>query len=280
MTKFQVGDRGHARGESYFGKDLSGILLEVYSTTTIAGDGYIGVKEVNGKGSYVIRNSQFCVTQPTKPTKNQRISALEDKVAKLEKVVAELTNRRPLKPNLALLEEVKKKLGVESVQSVQNQSNNQKRAAIIEKAKRFVEDCRIEYRGFEFKFYPNAKKRAVVALVYGKGDGYLLYKSIAKCHPHDVFNEHIGKAIALGRALCSDVSEFEQAVQPDEVVIGMEVATTRDYPESVDGPVRKGDVFKIVDSVNDFNKEAQLGSGISENCRITNDTNAQYEEVK
>lgn len=110
---------------------------------------------------------------------------------------------------------------------------NQQRAAIIEKAKAFVKNIVGEYDTFNttvgrYKdqcvrpiFYVNEKKRAITILIYGAFGKELIFKGLAKCNPADVFNEHIGKAIALGRALGLDVSEFEQAVQPTEKVLGM-----------------------------------------------------------
>src|SRR5690606_20841595 len=119
------------------------------------------------------------------------------------------------------------------------------RTEIIEKSKGFVEDCKKDTRWHgrsylvlipegsgsswicDVRFEVNENKRSVTALLYWKPNHYkkgeLKAKGIAKCDPSDVFNEHIGKAIALGRALGLDVSEFEQAVQPNEVVVGMHV---------------------------------------------------------
>lgn len=94
MTKFNVGDKGHCRGVSYFGKDLAGILLQVFSTSASTGEKYMRVKEVHGKGKYIILKSSFIVTEPVKPTKNQRITALEEKVKYLQSVVDSLTHKK------------------------------------------------------------------------------------------------------------------------------------------------------------------------------------------
>lgn len=119
-------------------------------------------------------------------------------------------------------------------ETIKTLTPNRQRAAIIEKAKKFVEDLKDEegkyskttplgYRYLDFEFVVNRGKRTVVALgrlFYYPPTHKVYEKGIAKCNPSDVFNEHIGKAIALGRALGLDVSEFEQAVQPNEVVAG------------------------------------------------------------
>lgn len=128
-------------------------------------------------------------------------------------------------------------------------TKNQQRAEIIEKAKKFVEETEKYLKQPEadrtkgnyiyqesssiLEFVINEEKRTIVALLYNKyHEKQLNGKGIAKCDPNDVFNQHIGKAIALGRALGLDVSEFEQAVQPSGVVSGMKIKSNY-----------KGDIF-------------------------------------
>ena len=56
-------------------------------------------------------------------------------------------------------------------------------------------------------FFVNKRKRVVVAKIYSnhvtntQGDGTYIATGIARCAPSDVFIEHVGKAIALRRAL-------------------------------------------------------------------------------
>ncbi|MFP7199724.1 hypothetical protein SFC08_02005 [Lysinibacillus halotolerans] len=168
---------------------------------------------------------------------------------------------------------------------------NQQRAEIIEKAKKFVEvksECvkdspyvkggivrkKIEnpnfynYAAVEVEFIINQEKRTVVSLVKFK-DGSIMTKGIAKCNPSDVFNEHIGKAIALGRALGLDVSEFEQAVQPT-LAIGQEVRNI--WSQNV---TRITKTFETSDT-NSLGYIQSQGT----DYKIINDTNAQYEGDK
>lgn len=58
------------------------------------------------------------------------------------------------------------------------------------------------------EFIINYEKKTIVALVKGPTSKILRGKGIAKCDPADVFNVHIGKAIALYRALGKDVPDF------------------------------------------------------------------------
>lgn len=124
------------------------------------------------------------------------------------------------------------KFGIQNVKII---TPNQLRAEIIEKAKGFVEKAirhglidgeegvgltnavlHDEFYVVEFK-EKATKMTALVTKAWRSGKKKSTKPDCigrAKCDPSDVFNEHIGKAIALGRALGLDVSEFEQAVQP------------------------------------------------------------------
>lgn len=136
---------------------------------------------------------------------------------------------------------------------------NQQRAAIIEKAKKFVDEHKSKYRS-EW----NIVGHTVQILIYDSNGMLMMFRQ-AKCNPSDVFNENIGKAIALGRALGLDVSEFEQAVQPNEAVYGMIMERY-----SV-----KGEYREVAPNYVHF-KTCTLGSDTAKYGRIINDTNAIY----
>jgi len=82
--------------------------------------------------------------------------------------------------------------------------------------------CSKEYEATdEVQFIVNNEKRTVVALIKWLGSSDVWAKGIAKCAPTDCFNAHIGKAIALRRALGLDVpAEYLNAPQPTEVRVG------------------------------------------------------------
>lgn len=74
---------------------------------------------------------------------------------------------------------------------------------------------------FEAEFIVNKEKRTVVALIKGRNSRHVYTRGIAKCAPGDCFNVHIGKAIALRRALGLAVpDEYLNAPQPTEVRVG------------------------------------------------------------
>jgi hypothetical protein len=111
----------------------------------------------------------------------------------------------------------------------------------IEQAKKDVEELQrtpnievINSRGRRESFYPegagscdkvefvvNREKRTVVALLKYMHENKAWANGVAKCDPTDTFNEHIGKAIALRRALGLEIpDEYIYAPQPTEVRVG------------------------------------------------------------
>lgn len=166
---------------------------------------------------------------------------------------------------------------------------NQQRAAIIEKAKAFVKNIVGEYDTFNTTFgrykdqcvkptfHVNEKKRAITVLIYGAFGKQLIFKGITKCNSNDVFNEPIGKAIALGRALGLEVSEFEQAVQPNEVVPGHIIAWNEVSNEPHKVIKRNGDWFDFTNLFNNKDYNNFEYCEIEEFTTILNDTNAKYE---
>ena len=188
---------------------------------------------------------------------------------------------------------------LELVVEEQGKSPNELRAEVIQRAKEVLELWKRnsfvgleDYQNSELpfpcnhwsmvaEFVINPEKRTVVALLKGHETLRLATKGIAKCAHDDVFNEHIGKAIALGRALGKDVSEFENAIQPTEPVIGHVVEGIesvgfyrRDRKFTLTS--KQGDSFYYAEAKeyepnepDDFIFNDQIG-------KIVDDTNAQY----
>ncbi|MDR9852921.1 hypothetical protein RJP21_04810 [Paenibacillus sp. VCA1] len=93
------------------------------------------------------------------------------------------------------------------------------------------------------EFIVNRDKRTVVALISLIG-GKPFRKGIAKCAPNDVFNAHIGKAIALRRALGLEVpAEYLNVPNPTEVRVGDVVIGILSGVKAVVHHVGNGDVI-------------------------------------
>lgn len=128
---------------------------------------------------------------------------------------------------------------------LKRKSNQQLRDEIVERAKADVNNLkdgryyRVEsdtiFTRFDClaDFVVNSEKRTVVAILKGAGSGRVRAKGIAKCTPTDCFNVHIGKAIALRRALGLYVpSEYYNAPQPEEVRVGDVVLRRGEHSEA------------------------------------------------
>lgn len=274
MTKFKVGDKVQFI-ENYSDYKIG----DVVKVTGFWGSGIeFAGKHGNGSALY----ERFKLAE-LKPTKNQRITALENEVAELKLIVHELRGKKPIEVSTPIVED--KPL-----------TPNQQRAAIIEKAKAFVKNIVGEYDTFNttvgrYKdqcvrpiFHVNEKKRAITVLIYGAFGNQLIFKGITKCNPNDVFNEYIGKAIALGRALGLDVSEFEQAVQPTVAVgqlLGRSYTLTDPTRWKVDDLNDTGKNLTIINNeFESLNGETADGGYLPDETwyKIVDDTNANYKE--
>jgi hypothetical protein len=94
-------------------------------------------------------------------------------------------------------------------------------------------------------FIINREKRTIVALLRGHWRPIPYAQGVAKYAPTDCFNVHIGKAIALRRALGLDVPiEYLNAPQPTEVRVG-DIVTT------IEGSHFDGTPYKVQRIAND-----------------------------
>lgn len=153
-----------------------------------------------------------------KPSKKQRIEALEREVAALKAEMEALRGAKNPKTANQLRAEV-----IADAKSFVKKHTDKKGTACLE-----VPDSRPGRSGWfvsEVRFEINAEKRTVVALAIGGVSGRVVEKAIAKCAPDDVFNADIGKAIAAGRLFGLDVERFVNAPKPTEVVVGQRVNT-------------------------------------------------------
>ena len=89
-------------------------------------------------------------------------------------------------------------------------ASNKNRKKVIEIAKVFVES----YTNKDMVFYHKKNNEVIVELKSSHE------KASAKCNSDDVFNIHIGQAIALGRLIGINVSIFTNAPQPKKIVVG------------------------------------------------------------
>lgn len=298
MAKFKVGDKVRIIAEGAAGLPIGteAKVIEVDRDGAV----YLDVNNVYGNKAFYLACNIELVTP--KLTKNQRITTLEQTVADLQAEVEALKAAQKL-PTMTVKADVDVAKIAESlakaIEKLAPKSPNEQRKAIIDEAKAFVVELSDIIRGaheretkfgrlndvgctFVLKpeFHINDKKRVVTVLMKGANvdRGKIYAKAVAKCAPGDVFNEHIGKAIALGRALGLDVSKFEKAVQPSEVVVGMKIndeSVIQTVSELIDTPYETLISGKKV-SGQAFNTKESYGRLAQSQVTIADDTEAQY----
>jgi len=246
VTNFKVGDKLIYGDGGWYEEGTIVTVLDVDSEDT-----HMPYYVTDGEDELWIEPDNLTL----KPTKNQRITALESEVATLKAEVEALKKAQQVTvaptitvksdadiPSIAakLADQLERATEKRQSQTPNQQASaNSLRKAIIAEAKAFVakyttpnsryDDTSVVVRNTRctYDFYVNEKKRVVTVLFRSVTRRSVIVKAIAKCAPDDVFNTDIGKAIALGRALGLNVERFEQAVKPTEVVVG-HVVTTKD----------------------------------------------------
>lgn len=287
MSKFKIGDKvrildvdkiAEAVNNGYSTGEIT-LVVRVNSY----GEPYIlNKRNPEGHPLVIVSDELRYIKKVCEPSENQRITALEKEIAELRyfKELAQemednsfhdLERIEALENRLEHLEQAVQQYftvpGEPSTVKDKPKTPNQQRKEIIEKAKLFIEK---HGEGFLF----DSAKNSICAAKLEKFQddvGYGACIGYSRCHRNDVFNEHIGKAIALGRALRLNVREFEQVVQPTEKVVGMKVL----YVDEEDFVVElKPSSFASLYSYK--LGTAEIGSYVSEHSTIIDDTNAIY----
>lgn len=299
MTNFKVGDKVRVNNVDaiYHGRKYwkNGDITEVVNI--FCGNPCLKRtvgKELgaNGDDLYVAKDEYHAIELVSpKPSKNERITQLESKVAELEAKVEALEKPKSftVKSPTIVADRINVQDAVDRIAKslrdavTPKPTPNEQRKAVIERAKAFVPRQQA-LSGRRAEFVINKDKRTVVALVHEIGFKFakkILTKGIAKCAPDDVFNADIGKAIALGRALGLDVSVFTNAVKPTEVVVGMRVETKDIFGKSHIDRIAIIEEFNGMDVAwfdDNRNRGADIKgySGKGSSPVILDDTEAQY----
>ena len=243
---------------------------EIVTVIKAEKDGVWFENENSGGWAY---NKRF---KPYKSEK-QRIEELEKEVSELKQRVETLEQAEKQRYmvgdtntyNIVLKTNASAKLKPEV-----HKTPNQQRKEIIEKAKQFVKD---EKENLEthclvnVKFIENVEKKTVVCLISGRHSKRLHLKGIAKCMKDDVFNIHIGRAIALGRALDEDVSEFVNATKPTEKAVGQHIKI-----KTISGEIRTHEIIPSDKLALFHRKEVALDSYYASIGTIVDDSEAIY----
>jgi hypothetical protein len=155
-----------------------------------------------------------------------RVTELERKSAQAKTSIGDITVKIPDMSGIArrladsIREYVKPKTRDEIVEQARKDI-----AELIDRAKstRMDTPSTSRYGSLDVEFVINRDKRTVVALLrdHWTGNKRVRVSGKARCAPDDCFNAHIGRAIALRRALGLTVpDEYYSAPHPTEVRVG------------------------------------------------------------
>ncbi|UKS30184.1 hypothetical protein LOZ80_15080 [Paenibacillus sp. HWE-109] len=238
--KADVGERIKVTGDGS-GYYKIGDLAEVIRESSV--DVYANLRRsetFHGDGYWYVRHEHYVVLEPltcTEPSADIRaqIDGLTQTVASLTLRVTELERKQSAKFSV-LAKQLDDAM----------RAPFKTRDGIVEQAKKDVAELERSSRdvsGKTISFWPkvidgimdwipmqrveyviNREKRTVVALIKylpNFNDGEIYARGKARCAPDDCFNAHIGKAIALRRALGLTVpDEYINVPQPESVCVG------------------------------------------------------------
>lgn len=178
----------------------------------------------------------------------------------------------------------------EHKQSTFKPTPNQKRKRSIDKAKEllstylFYENGNLktiyEYVKYDVKFIVNKDKRNIEVLLTSTIDNKTKkLRGYSKCLISDVWNEYIGKAIALGKVLQLDINDLLHIENPNEVTVGQVVKWNDTMTKLLVTKIREGIEYKYY---NFIELECDLVHTnipylkIENYCNIIEDTDAKY----
>ncbi|MCY7451835.1 hypothetical protein MCZ47_16465 [Bacillus altitudinis] len=205
--KARVGERILITEDGFsLGYYKSGDVFTVSSTTD---------KGVTGENDcFILHHEYEVIIGEQSPTPNLYEMSYDELVALVEDAVKALRTRSYKNG----YDQGRFDAEIEAAHGPYEKSDQQKRDDVVEKAKKDVRGLLVGDYGTTTEFIVNAEKRTVVALRKWIVRGCIRERGISKCAPNDCFNAHIGKAIALRRALGLEVpSEYLNVPQPTEV---------------------------------------------------------------
>ncbi|MDT2249792.1 hypothetical protein P7H16_26630 [Paenibacillus larvae] len=215
----------HSYPPYYREKDIAKVCKVIESSGAVLADFTLN-EDYRGDGRWLVCLDNYVVFEPI--AESDEISDIKNEMERLTGELATLALR------VSKLEE-----------PVQPEKSSQEiRDEIVEKAKADIKGLAInEYGYVDFlrhftgsnppfyrvrhfdaslaEFIVNRRKKTVVCLLRSAVKKEIYARGIAKCAPGDAFNSHIGRAIALRRALGLEVpAEYLRIPNPTEFKIG------------------------------------------------------------
>ncbi|MDT2278151.1 hypothetical protein [Paenibacillus larvae] len=203
----------HSYPPYYREKDIAKVCKVIESSGAVLADFTLN-EDYRGDGRWLVCLDNYVVFEPI--AESNEISDIKNEMERLTGELATLALR------VSKLEEPK------SSQVIRDEIVEKARADRGTLATRFC-GGKLEYTitapnpplATYVEFIINRKKRTVVCMLRDLGRNRVCSRGIAKCAPGDVFNSHIGRAIALRRALGLKVpAEYLSVPNPTEFKVG------------------------------------------------------------
>lgn len=254
-TEFKVGDKARQLTLSKYGNGKIGDIVTVNIVDYEGQDGLL----------YVIARSDESSNMMFLPDQLEKVvdaDVQDDSIERMQRQINEMYGK--LTDLIQDFETLKERFEpaktcdpsmfepMEALQELTPATDQDIRDAAIEQAKKDVAilsttpraNAVFNLKGEKESFYPKGhgstdkvefvvdrEKRTVVALLKYIGNNRAWAKGISKCDPDDVFNVHLGKAIALRRAFGLNVpDEYLKAPEPTEVRVGDVVYVSSTFP--------------------------------------------------
>ncbi|ARF66524.1 hypothetical protein B7C51_00050 [Paenibacillus larvae subsp. pulvifaciens] len=214
----------------YNEKDIAKVYRVCESTGYVWADFTLN-EDYRSDGNWIVRFDDYVVFEPI--AESEETDEIPDIKSEMERLTGELAT---LALRVSKLEE-----------PVQQDEKSPQviRDEIVAKAKADIEGLATHFYGGKLEytitspnpplatcaeFIINRKKRTVVCILRNLGHNRVCSRGIAKCAPGDVFNSHIGRAIALRRALGLEVpAEYLSVPNPTELRKGDIVENSKSF---------------------------------------------------
>lgn len=202
---------------------------------SVNGENGFGTPYTHGiNPNYVVLTPETPAPAPISITVNVTVASMDDAVqavadavkaelAKMDAKTADVVVPKPKSPQ-ELRDEIVERAKADVEELTTRASYGRFRAPSVQTGGDSWYDPSVDF----VEFVTNREKRSVVALIrYNNKKKTVWGRGTAKAAPGDVFNTHIGRAIALRRALGLEVpTEYTNAPQPTEVRVGDAFETT------------------------------------------------------
>jgi len=241
MAEYKVGDKVRildvekiAEGDKYWNNGDITTVAKVWKNGCVQLERTIGNTKYNNCGLFLneIQYIELVNTSDEMVKILDKINSLEKRVEELEikisttNIYFEIESKLDSKELASkIIEVLKKKYEQEKV------DNNQLRKQVINEAKGLL---KAHENDKQIKYLVNKDKQLITCVVIDEDSGKVVSQGIAKTTTriNEVYNEYIGKAIALCKALNVNADKYKNAPLPDKIIEG-HIIKNKELPDFI-----------------------------------------------